>query len=314
MHRHRIDRVQPFRLFRFIGSRRIGIQHGNNGSPDLNRKGDGISGTVIRGKCRKEGVIPASMRLTDSRSKRLPNDAGVTGIQVRTNDRRLETHGPPPTKPPLSVDEKDGRTVGFLTNRLGKALQDVPQGCCLVKCSQGRSQTCGPREIGANHLQLMHRGIRFHAGLLRLASSTIDRVLEFVPCEFFVSPDRFELLYERFSFSLSVVQILSRRRELLAHVVERSLEHGSLGRRALQLFALAIEFTLHHRELLLGLLPHFGSSTLRRIDHGVSLLVGCCAGDVGSRCDQLRFELSAQRRADAVEHRSDVVVERRGHG
>ena len=51
-----------------------------------------------------------------------------------------------------------------------------------------------------------------------------------------------------------------------------------------------------------------------RLEQRLPVLVSHRPNDVASRSSQLRFELTAQRDPQTVEHRADLVVERKRHG
>ena len=111
----------------------------------------------------------------------------------------------------------------------------------------------------------------------------------------------FELAAKLIASALYILQAAARDIELIAHVTERSFKPFNLFRcAALQDVSFAIEAGAHACNLLLGIEACFARSALFRVRNGLPLLVGNRAKNVGGRGCQIRFELPAQRHADAV--------------
>jgi hypothetical protein len=110
--------------------------------------------------------------------------------------------------------------------------------------------------------------------------------------------------------ALHLIQGATRNVELVAHLSKRPLETFNLGHHTLLYdVSFAIEVGAHIGELLLGLESGFARSALFGVRDGLSLLVGDRAKDIGDRDCQVGFELPVQRRAEAVEHRANLIVE-----
>jgi hypothetical protein len=107
--------------------------------------------------------------------------------------------------------------------------------------------------------------------------------------------------------------------ELIARLAKHALESGDLsGRASLQFFSLSCElfsfpcelFT-RARKLLLRLRPHGRRRLFGRLHERTPMFVCDGAENVSCRCAEIGFELSADTDANAIERRTDMVVERR---
>jgi len=114
--RHRVYRIQPFRVFRSIGPRRVCIQDSDNGSANLYREGRCIPRTISLSEYRQEGGIAISVLLTCARLDGLSNTPRLSRIKIGADDWLTcrETQCAPTAQLP-STDEKYGGASGFLT-------------------------------------------------------------------------------------------------------------------------------------------------------------------------------------------------------
>ena len=351
MLRHRVDRVQPLGIFWSIGPRRVCIQHGNNRSTHLHRQSGCISRTIGPGEGGQACSVAISVLLTCARTHDLPYNSRLSRIEIGTNDRLAsrETQRAPAAQL-FPIDEKYGGALRFLTGRLDELLENVAERRRFVERAQCRREPGGLCKPPPQPFCFALRTLGLETRLLEILSMPFKALIAFVeltPALLQLLPASIDILQmlvnltlKRCVRALQVFEIAPSHAQLVAPFVERSLQSGDLRRRtSLQFLSLTREFfslpgklfSLSSKpfafsskpfafssklfadecELLLRLTPHRRFRPFSCLDEGPAMFVGYSTQDVGSRCAQIGFNLSAEAHADTVERRTDVIVERR---
>jgi hypothetical protein len=157
-------------------------------------------------------------------------------------------------------------------------------------------------------LESAMRLLEFPAALIEILSMSLQPLMAVL-----------DLALERFAGTSHVVETATGNVELIAHLAKHALESGDLGGRAplqfvslsCELFSFPCELFTRARKLPLRLRTHGRRRLFRRLHERTPMLVCDGTEDVRCRCAEIGFELAADTEANAIERRTDMVVERR---
>ena len=281
--------------------------------------------------------VAISVLLTCARTHDLPYNSRLSRIEIGAYDRPAsrETQRAPAAQL-FPVDEKYGGALRFLTGRLNELFENVAKRRRFVERAQCRCEPGGLCKPRTQPFCFALRRLELETRLLEILSMPFKALiafvelkpvlLQFLPASIDILQMLVNLTLKRCVRALQVLEVAPAHAQLVAPFVERSLQSGDLRRRtSLQFLSLAREFfALSSKlfpfsgklfadkgKLLLGLTPHGRFRPFSCLDEGATMFVGYSTQDVGSRCAQIGFNLSAEAHADTVERRTDVIVERR---
>lgn len=281
--------------------------------------------------------VAISVLLTCARTHDLAYNSRLSRIEIGAYDRLAsrETQRAPAAQL-FPVDEKYGGALRFLTGRLNELFENVAERLRFIERAQCRCEPGGLCKPRTQPCCFALRRLGLETRLLEILSMPFKALIAFVelkPVLLQLLPASIEILQmlvnltlKRCVRALQVLEIAPGQAQLVAPFVERSLQSSDLRRRtSLQFLSLAREFFAlssklfpfssklfaDEGKLLLGLTAHGRFRPFSCLDEGATMFVGYCTQDVGCRCAQIGFDLSAEAHADTVERRTDVVVERR---
>ena len=288
--------------------------------------------------------VAISVLLTCARTHDLPYNSRLSRIEIGAYDRLAsrETQRAPAAQF-FPVDEKYGAALRFLTGRLNELFENVAKRRRFVERAQCRCEPGGLRKPRTQPFCFALRRLGLETRLLEILSMPFKALiafvelkpvlLQFLPASIDILQMLVNLTLKRCVRALQVLEIAPGHAQLVAPFVERALQSGDLrGRTSLQFLSLAREFFVlssklfplssklfpfsgklfaDEGKLLLGLTPHGRFRPFSCLDKGATMFLGYSTQDVGCRCAQIGFDLSAEAHADTVERRTDVVVERR---